>query len=297
MSTSLLKMFIATSASVTVASALLLYKYQLKLIYPAGLNDARSPDAHHPTPEEYGIPYQDLYLETTDGVKLHAFLCLQDAEDSINYQKKTVLILNPNAGNIGLAVPTVANFYQLGYNVLIYDYRGYGLSSGEASEVGLKKDADAVLEYITNHQQLKKTSLILYGRSLGGAVAIYIASKNYTCVKGVILENTFLSIRKTIPHIFPFLKYAVKLCHQLWDSEKDILKIDPNVKMLFLNAELDEVVPPLHMKTLYELSSKTAEHRYKKFVTFEGAHHNDTTLCPGYWDLVGDFIETIDSKE
>lgn len=291
---SLLKMFLATTASVTTASLLLLYKYQLKLIYPSGLNDARAPGAFHSTPQEYEIPYEDLYLETEDGVKLHAFLCLQDPK-SPNYQNKTVLILNPNAGNIGLAVPTVYNFYQLGFNVFIYDYRGYGLSTGESTEIGLKKDTETVMEFLNEHDQLNKSSVILYGRSLGGAVAIHIASKNYKLVKGVILENTFLSLRKNIPHVFPFLKYVATLCHQLWDSETAISKIDPNVKMLFLGAELDEIVSPDHMKKLYELAN--VGDRYEKFVLFQGFHHNDTTLAPGYWDIISDFIDLIDSKE
>lgn len=283
-----LKMFIATTASITTMSALLLYKYQLKLIYPASLLN----DTPHETPKDWDIPYEDLYIETRDGVKLHAFLCLQQ-ENHPDFKNKTILILNPNAGNIGLALPTVSRFWNLGYNVFIYDYRGYGLSSGEPNESGLKIDADTILEYAESHQQLKTTSLILYGRSLGGAVAIYIGSKNHPLVKGIILENTFLSIRKTIPHVFPFLKPAVRLCHQLWDSESRIKDIDTDVKMLFLSAELDEVVPPPHMDTLY----KTSGERSKKFVLFQGAHHNDTTLYPGYWDVVSDFIETIEPKE
>lgn len=283
-----LKMFLATTASITTASAVLLYKYQLKLIYPASMLN----DVPHETPKDWGIPYEDLYIETIDGVKLHAFLCLHQETDP-DYSGKTILILNPNAGNIGLALPIVSRFYNLGYNVFIYDYRGYGLSSGEPNETGLKIDADTILDYVGNHKQLQKTSLILYGRSLGGAVAIYIGSKNHQLVKGIILENTFLSIRKTIPHVFPFLKPAARLCHQLWDSESRIKEINLNIKMLFLSAELDEIVPPLHMDTLY----KTSGERSKKFILFQGAHHNDTTLYPGYWDVVCDFIKTIEPKE
>jgi len=281
---SFLKMFLATTASVSTASALLLYNYQLKLIYPSGLNDGNLP---HSTPDEYGIPYEDLYIDTKDNEKLHAFLCLQKTSPE---KKKTILILNPNAGNIGLALPIITQFYEMGFNVLAYDYRGYGQSSGKANEVGLKIDANTIMEFIKTHKIIRDCPLILYGRSLGGAVAIYIASQNYPIVQGVILENTFLSIRKTIPHIFPFLKYAVRLCHQVWDSESDIVKVNNDVKMLFLSAQLDEIVPPEHMDTLYKISGD----RYKKFVLFEGAHHNDTTLYPGYWDIINDFLQVIE---
>ncbi|CCH43450.1 Abhydrolase domain-containing protein 13 [Wickerhamomyces ciferrii] len=281
-----LKMFLATTASLTTASALLLYKYQQKLIYPNHLV-ADGAGVPHDTPDLYDLEYEDLIIETIDHIKIHGFLCLQP-KSRLNLQNETVLILNPNAGNIGLALPTVKNFHNSGYNVLIYDYRGYGTSTGEPSEIGLKIDADTILKFIENHEILKDSEVTLYGRSLGGAVAIYLASKNHPLINKVILENTFLSIRKTIPHVFPFLKHVSWLCHQLWDSETLITKVQSNVKFLFLSAELDEIVPPSHMKKLYEL---VEEYDYKKFILFEGAHHNDTPLYPGYWDIVSDFLD------
>jgi pimeloyl-ACP methyl ester carboxylesterase len=78
-------------------------------------------------------------------------------------------------------------------------YRGYGLSTGSANEKGIKVDCEALVEYLNNQKQIAQSSLILYGRSLGGAVALHIASSTAANVKGIILENTFLSIPKLIP--------------------------------------------------------------------------------------------------
>lgn len=286
----LLKMFAAVFASVGSVSLLALYKFQLKLIYPNTINDAK---LRTETPGAFDLKYENLHLETPDGETLHAFLLLHD-KSSLDYKKKTILVLCPNAGNIGHSLPIVDVFYRnMGYNVLIYSYRGYGESTGTSDEAGLKIDADTVMKYVLNHEQLSETSIILYGRSLGGAVAVYIAAKNFVQVKAVILENTFLSIRKAIPHIFPFLKNFTYLCHQVWDSEQEITRISPETKMLFMCAELDEIVPPDHMVKLYELA--TATDKTQKI--FKGAHHNDTVLQPSYWEIIYDFTKKVEIVE
>jgi fermentation-respiration switch protein FrsA (DUF1100 family) len=283
-------MFATAIASLTTASLFALYHFQLKLIYPSTLNNARLKTE---TPDQYGMPYENIFLETPDGEKLHVFLLLHDKNSPV-YKNKTVIILCPNAGNIGNALPIVQIFYEaMGYNVFIYSYRGYGESTGFSTETGLKIDADTIMKFILEHEQLSSSVITLYGRSLGGAVAIYIASKNFVQVKGVILENTFLSVPKAIPHIFPFLKNFTFLCHQVWDSEHEILNISPDVKILFLCAEKDEIVPPSHMVELFELAPVHSKRR----LIFDGAHHNDTIVAPSYWNIVHDFIKSIEPIE
>lgn len=282
-------MFVAGTASVVSVLGLLLYKYQLKLVYPSMLTAGTKVLR----PDHYGMPFEEVLLDTPDGEKIHMYVLTHDPTQQ-GYVAKTVMILCPNAGTIGDALPIVELFYKaMHYNVVIYSYRGYGESSGVSDEVGLKIDADTVMKYVLNHSQLEKTSLILYGRSLGGAVSIYIASQNFTQVKALVLENTFLSIRKCIPHIFPVLSRFTFLCHQIWDSEHAILKVSPDVQMLFLCASDDEIVPPDHMETLYETSPSAIKSR----VMFDGAHHNDTCLSPDYWNIVENFIKTIDPVE
>lgn len=287
--TKLLKMLAVAACSLGGASIYALYHFQLKLIYPNTLNSARE---HTDNPADYDLPYEELWLSTEDGEKLHAFMLLQD-EKAQGYVNKTVMVLCPNAGNIGNALPIVELFWKMKYNVFIYSYRGYGNSTGVSTEHGLKIDADTVMQYVVEHPQLSRSSLVLYGRSLGGAVAIHIASKNYVQVSGVILENTFLSVRKAIPHIFPFLSRFTWLCHQVWNSEVDITKISPQVKMIFLSAELDEIVPPDHMTKLFDIAPVTDKQK-KLFI---GAHHNDTVTFPSYWDIVQDFIKSIQPVE
>ncbi|KAI5961945.1 bem46 [Candida theae] len=261
-----------------------LYYYQSSLIYPASLNDGHGYCA---TPDEYGMPYEAVKLTTSDGETLQCYSMKQDRK-SPNYTNKTVLILSPNAGNIGHSLPIASIFYKkFGYNVFIYSYRGYGHSTGAPSEVGLKIDADTVLEYLSeNDDQYHQSSIVLYGRSLGGAVAIYIAATKSANIDGMILENTFLSIPKTVPHIFPILKYITSFVHQKWDSESLLSSISPKLPILLLSARKDEIVPPQHMDEIYSQLPSDC----KEIVEFENSSHNDTVLQESYWDTIHTFI-------
>lgn len=107
-----------------------------------------------------------------------------------------------NAGNIGYRLPIAKVLVnELRCNVLMLQYRGYGLSSGNPSEKGINIDAQAALDYIRDRRELRGTRLVLYGQSLGGAVCVNLAAKNKRRgdIAGVILENTFTSMRKMIP--------------------------------------------------------------------------------------------------
>ncbi|KAI0463331.1 hypothetical protein LJB42_003354 [Komagataella kurtzmanii] len=261
-----------------------IYHFQSHIIYPAGLNDGHGTVD---TPDLYGMhDYEAIDLETLDGETLKAFVVRQNPK-APNYSNKTVVVLCPNAGNIGHYLSIVKLFYaQMNCNVVIYSYRGYGHSTGKASEKGLKIDADTVMKYISEDEQLSKSSLILYGRSLGGAVAIYIASNYPSHVHGIILENTFLSIRKVIPYILPLLGPVSFMCHQIWDSESAIAKIPSNIPMCFMSAKKDEIVPPAHITSLHQLSKS----EYKEWHEFPNSTHNDTVIQEEYWEKIADFI-------
>ncbi|KAK6461318.1 Alpha/Beta hydrolase protein [Scheffersomyces coipomensis] len=262
------------------------YTYQSKLIYPASLNDGHGYCA---TPDEYEMPnYELVQLKTEDGETLQCYSIKHDKNEA-DYSNKTILILSPNAGNIGHALPIVSIFYKnFGYNVFIYSYRGYGQSTGTASEKGLKIDAQRVIKYLSEEdEQYQQSSIVLYGRSLGGAVAIYMASTMSDAISAVILENTFLSIKKTVPHIFPMLKYFTSFVHQKWESEDLIPLIPSRMPVLLLSARNDEIVPPDHMDKIYEDLKTDQKFIYK----FEGSSHNDTVIQPHYWERVQEFIQ------
>jgi hypothetical protein len=130
---------------------------------------------HEATPADkrYGIDFEDLTLRAADGTKLHAWLLKQPILPS---RAPTVLFCHGNAGNISHALPFAKVIHGLGLNVLLLEYRGYGRSTGRPTELGLKMDALAAYEYCCSCPgTIDAEKIVIYGRSLGGAVAIALA--------------------------------------------------------------------------------------------------------------------------
>lgn len=138
-------------------------------------------------------------IPTPDGETLSAFYLRANKQHARNV---TILMFHGNAGNIGYRLP-IGKILEddVGCNVLMLQYRGYGLSTGNPNEKGLMIDAQTGLDYIRQRAELKGTRIVVYGQSIGGAVAIALVAKNLKQgdIAGIILENTFTSIRKLIP--------------------------------------------------------------------------------------------------
>jgi abhydrolase domain-containing protein 13 len=186
--------------------------------------------------------FEELIIPTNDGEKLSAFY-IRGPRGGRN-SNVTVLMFHGNAGNIGHRLPIARMLISsTGCNVFMLEYRGYGLSTGEPDESGLNIDAQTALEYLRDRAETRDHKLIIYGQSLGGAVAVRLVAKNQNRhdICGLILENTFLSMRKLIPSIMPPAKYFALLCHQIWPSDSLIPNI--TVPTLFLSGLQDEIVP------------------------------------------------------
>lgn len=195
-----------------VASAAgLLFVYQRGLIYPSSFPEGSRTEVD--TPDRYDLPFNEYRLATPDGEKLHAYVMLQKGsdgadEDGVAKQRPTILMFHANAGNMvrsakltqGHRLPLAVVFYRrMGCNVVMLSYRGYGLSSGEASEMGLRIDAQTMLDWMRAHPTLSRTDIIVYGQSIGGAVSIDLAARNPKSVRGAILENTYVVELRQVP--------------------------------------------------------------------------------------------------
>jgi len=213
-----------------------------EIIYPRNIPPGARTDV--PRPSQFGIDdHEELSIPTPDGETLSAFL-LRPANKS-QARPVTILAFHGNAGNIGHRLPigrVLTN--DVNCNVLMLEYRGYGLSTGAPNEEGLVIDAQTGLDYIRSRNDLKNTKIVVFGQSIGGAVAIDLVSKNQEAgdVKGLILENTFLSIAKMIPSAVPVAKWLTPFCHEYWRSELMLPKIT-SVPILFLSGLQDEIVP------------------------------------------------------
>ncbi len=279
--------------ALTIGIAILLIINQESILYiPVVMGYKRvadNPEGYR-SPEEYDAAYKEFFVTTKDGEKIHGWHIHRSKEDSV-----TVIFCHENAGNIGLRVNNlVAMSNQLDADVVAFDYRGYGDSTGKPSEEGLMADTDAVFKYTVNELHAKK--IFLYGRSLGGAVALQYAAVvgEDAPLLGVVAENTFTSIADMIGAVLPFLNFQVvkKYCLRLkWDTHEWVRLIQCPV--LLLSGLKDEIVPSHHMETLKKICD---EHKIKaQLVTFPEGTHNDTWVVGGqaYWVAIRTFVNRL----
>ncbi|KAG4305302.1 hypothetical protein PORY_001472 [Pneumocystis oryctolagi] len=272
-----IKIYIAFLIGIITLVIVVIYCFQSRFIYLSWAPlDSRT---WVEKPDAYQIPYENLVLSTPDGVSLHAYLSIYNASCC------TFIYFHANAGNMGHRLPIVKRiYYDLQCNVLIFSYRGYGYSTGTPSEKGIMIDSMTVLDYVSQHPILSKTSIIAYGQSLGGAVAIQSVFSAQEKYSALIVENTFLSIPKLISDTMPYMTLIRKFCHQRWPSQ-DRIPFIKNIPILFLSGQKDEVVPFHHMNTLYHLSSAK-----KVLKIFQNGKHNDTVIQPDYFKTIAQFL-------
>ncbi len=208
-------------------------------------------------PSEIGLRYEDVYFRTRDKLQLNGwFIPAKDA-------RATLLFIHGNAGNIGDRMDKLKYFNEMGINVFIFDYRGYGKSSGRPTETGLYTDAEAAYEYLTVTKGIVPDKIVVYGASLGGAVAIDLVSKQK--VAGLIVDSSFSCAADMAKIIYPFIPtflISVKM-----DSVSKIRHIA--VPKLFIHSKDDDVVPYALGRKLYAAAMPP-----KFFVDIAGDHNN-----------------------
>jgi hypothetical protein len=226
------------------------------------------------TPDEIGLEYQNVWFEAQDGVKLHGwFLPHENA-------KASLLFCHGNAGNIGWRLESLRQFHSLEINVFIFDYRGYGKSEGWLSEKGTYLDGQAAYDWLK--QKTPDKPLILFGRSMGTAIATDIAVHNPAAA--LIFESGFTSITDMGKELFPFL--PVSLINSIqYNSLSKIADID--MPILVIHSKEDDIVPFHQGKAIYEKAQQP-----KEFYTMNGTHnegHFDSE--EPYLKRLGQFIE------
>ena len=215
-------------AGIYVLLSVVLYLLQNRMVFLANM-PGRALTA---TPGDAGFAYQDVSITTSDGVRLHGWFV------AANQAKATVLFLHGNAGNISHRLDSIAIFRELGLDVFIIDYRGYGQSEGKPSEQGTYLDARAAWEYLVNDREIAPKKIVIFGRSLGGAVASWLAAQ--TTPGAVILESTFTSAPDMAHRLYPFL--PVRLMTRLKYSVKENVK-GLSSPLLVVHSRQDEVIP------------------------------------------------------
>jgi fermentation-respiration switch protein FrsA (DUF1100 family) len=241
------------------------------------------PDARiQRTPRDVGLTFDDVYFSTEDGVSLNGWLVPRREATS------TLLWFHGNAGNISHRVENLKLLHEkVNVNIFIFDYRGYGRSEGTVSEEGTYRDGTAAIEFLRRRYGVEPNRLIIFGRSLGAAVAVEMAVR-IQCL-AVILETPFASVRLLARDTFPFLPIG-PLLKTRYDVSEKIGKI--RSPLLVLHGDRDEIVPPSHGKRVFDAAPQP-----KAFYAIAGAGHNDTYRVGGdpYFAALRQHIERAEA--
>jgi len=229
------------------------------------------------TPKLAGLSYEDIYFATRDNKKINGwFIPAKDA-------KYTILFFHGNAGNISHRLDKIKIFHDLGLNIFIIDYRGYGKSEGSPSEAGLYLDAKAAYSYLVDNCKMKSSSIILYGESLGGAIALELATK--VNASAVITEETFTSMRDIAKDIYPFLPSF--FVSDRFNSLSRIEKV--SIPKLIIHSKDDKMIPFSNAQKLYDKAKEP-----KALAAINGSH-NDAFIESekNYKNYIREFIKGI----
>jgi len=212
------------------------------------------------TPADLGLTYQDVSIETTDGVTLHGwFIAGQSSQ--------VLLFFHGNAGNISHRLDSIWQFQSLGLSILIIDYRGYGQSAGRTTELGMYRDADAAWRYLIESRGIVANDIVIFGRSLGGSVASRLASE--TQPLALIVESSFTSIPDIAQDLYPWLpaRWLSRLNHATREYVRDV-----RCPILVIHSRDDEIIPFRHGETIFASANEP-----RTLLTLRGGH-NDAFL-------------------
>ncbi len=239
------------------------------------------------TPGDWGLEYDDVTFHTEDGLKLNGWFIPGKTKSLTADNLFTLLWFHGNAGNISHRLENIKMLYdRVPVNIFIFDYRQYGKSEGKVSEHGTYIDARAALKYLQSRKDINHERIIIFGRSVGSAVAVDLAVKGKCCA--LILETPFTSMKDLAKSLYPFLPIGYIL-QTKYDSISKIRDI--KVPVLILHGDKDELAPFEQGRKLYETANEP-----KEFYTIQGATHNDTYIVGGeeYFDVIRRFVDKLE---
>jgi fermentation-respiration switch protein FrsA (DUF1100 family) len=233
-------------------------------------------------PSSAGLAYQKLEFTSGDGNTVHGWYVPHDSA------RFTLLFCHGNAGNIANRVESLAQFHRLGLAVLIFDYRGYGKSPGTPSEDGLYADARAAYAYLAGQLGTSPQDIILFGRSLGGAVAVQLAAEK-PCA-ALIVESTFTRMADIASYHYPYLPVRLLLRYD-FNAVGTIKEL--TMPKLFVHSSDDDIVPYKFGRALFSAAPEP-----KQFLDIRGLH-NDGFLQQAdiYESGIRAFLDSLDGND
>jgi len=209
------------------------------------------------SPSSIGLDFESVSFETTDRVKLSGWFIPSDSARGV------ILFCHGNAGNIGHRLESIQIFHRLRLDILIFDYRGYGQSEGTPSEHGTYRDAEAAWHYLIEERQVNPNEIAVFGRSLGGAVASWLAQSQTP--GALILESTFTSLPDIATTLYPYVPVRLLLRFK-YNTAEYLARI--NCPVLIIHSRDDEIMPFSHGWRLFEIAKEP-----KRFLEITGTHN------------------------
>jgi hypothetical protein len=257
---------------------LAMYLFQAKLVYFPMPEVAA-------TPADAGLAYEDVAFTASDGVELHGWFVPAPEHEA---EPLAVLFCHGNAGNIGHRLDTLRILHELGLAAFIFDYRGYGNSGGRPGEQGTYLDAAAAWEHLTGQRGVAPGRVVAWGRSLGGAVAAWVAAQRDPAA--VILESTFTSVPDMGARLYPFLPVR-PLARIRYDTEARLADI--TCPVLVIHSPSDDIVPFALGRQLYERAKEP-----KSFLEIGGGHNEGYLLdAAAYARGVDRFLDSVRARD
>jgi pimeloyl-ACP methyl ester carboxylesterase len=238
------------------------------------------------TPGSYGLSYDDVFIavETANGgvERMHAWWIPNEEGNGL-----TILYLHGAALNIGANSDHARRLYNCGFSVLLISYRGFGRSEGDfPTEQSVYEDAEAGWRYLTEGRGIEPRKVYIYGHSLGGAVAIELATKHPDAA-GLIAEATFTSMRDMADTRPNYRFFPIELIlNQNFDSLSKVERL--RMPVLYLHGTADRVVPYRMSRELFEGTTSP-----KRLVLIDNGGHNNSARVGGkiYLEAVKEFSE------
>ncbi len=228
------------------------------------------------SPADIGLEYEDVSLPTRDNERLHGWYVPSTNSTGV------VLFFHGNAGNISHRLDSIEIFHELDLDVLIIDYRGYGQSSGSTSEQGTYTDAQTAWDYLVDMRNIAPEKIVIFGRSLGGAVASWLAAR--TTPGSVILESCFTSGADMAGRLYPFLpaRLITRLKYPVEEYVKQI-----SSPLLVIHSQQDEIIPFDMGQSIFAAAPEP-----KEMLVLSGDHNGGFLLNRNrYQAAIGEFLQ------
>lgn len=256
------------AAGIYLLLSLALYLLQGKMVFLANM-PGRALTA---TPGDFGLEFEDVSITTRDGEKLHGWYVPAIRGRGV------VLFFHGNAGNISHRLDSIEIFHQLGLDTLIIDYRGYGQSSGKPTEQGTYLDAEAAWSYLVDERGIAANRIIIFGRSLGGAIGAWLGTQQTAAA--VIIESSFTSGVDMARRLYPFLpaRLITRLHYPAAEYASRL-----QCPVLVVHSRDDEIIPFEMGQSIY-----AAAPQRKSFLELRGDHNS------GFFISRNDYLPGLD---